>query len=371
MFLPLPPAIWQHVPGREFVAQGYRLLDMNLPWLPLALAPDRAMRSLLGLLVVVPSFFLGSRLDHQGRRRLLAAVVVVSALSAGMGLAQLSTGPESGLRFYRPTNVDSPVGFFANTNHFAVFLAASLPMAAAWIATQDPVKRPKRNSLLGFALYTALIAFVLILGRSLAGVGFLVLALIGSAHILWGRFASGRATLLYLAGVAAALLVAGGSLTAIGTGTIGAKFEEAPTSRANLTPVTVAAAETMLPIGSGLGSFAQIYGMHQPDRYTSATWVNHAHNDYAELYLELGLPGLLLVAAFLLWFARCGYRIWIRRHQTEMLIPQAAWMASAFLLMHSLVDYPLRTAALAALFAAFAGLATKPAEVVIKRRNRN
>jgi hypothetical protein len=39
-----------------------------------------------------------------------------------------------------------------------------------------------------------------------------------------------------------------------------------------------------------------------------------------------------------------------------MLIPQAAWLSAAMLLLHSLVDYPLRTAALAALFASAIGL---------------
>ena len=107
----------------------------------------------------------------------------------------------------------------------------------------------------------------------------------------------------------------------------------------------------MTPTGSGLGSFTQVYAMHQPDRYTSTTWVNHAHNDYAELFLELGIPGLLLIAAFLIWFVRAGFQIWRRRADPDMAIAQAAWLSIALLLLHSLVDYPLRTAAMAALLA--------------------
>ena len=351
MFIPLPPSLWQLLPGRDFVTRGYRLLGIELPWLSMALAPDRALRSALALLAPIVAFFLARHMDDAQSRRMIMGVVVIAALSAALGLTQQATGQQSILRLYDPTNRDSPVGLFANTNHFAVFLACSLPFAAAWVATIDPKKPAKRKYLIGLALYTAMIALVLIVGSSLAGLAFLILSLIGAAYIIWGRLASGRAKLLFITGVAVAVIATLSSLTAIGTGAIGAKFEDAPNSRANMTPVTATAGMEMAPTGSGLGSFTQVYAMHQPDRYTSTTWVNHAHNDYAELYLELGIPGLLLIAAFLVWFLRMGYHIWQRRSKHQMLFAQAAWLSIAMMMLHSLVDYPLRTAAMASLFA--------------------
>ena len=359
MFIPLPPALWQSLPGREFLTRGYRLLDMDLPWLSMALAPDRALRSVLALLAPITAYFLTRRMDAAQIRRMIIGFIIIAAISAALGLAQQATGQESILRLYDPTNRDSPVGFFANTNHFAVFLACSLPFAAAWVAMLDPKKPAKRKKLIGLALYAALIALVLIVGSSLAGLAFLILSLIGAAYILWGRFASGRAKLLFITGVSVAAIATLSSLTAIGTGAIGAKFEDAPNSRGNMTPVTVTAGMKMAPTGSGLGSFTQVYAMHQPDRYTSTTWVNHAHNDYAELYLELGIPGLLLIAAFLIWFVRAGFQIWQRRADPNIVIAQAAWLSIALLLMHSLVDYPLRTAAMASLFAVAIALVGK------------
>ena len=351
MFIPLPPAVWQSLPGREFVTRGYRLLDIPLPWLSIALAPDRALRSALAFLAPVVAFLLARRMDDAQSRRMIAGVVVIAALSAALGLAQKATGPQSILRFYDPTNRDVPVGLFANTNHFAVFLACSMPMAAAWVATMNPKKSAKRKNLIGLAIFAALLALLMIVSTSLAGIAFLIVSLIGSAYIIWGRSVSGRTKLLFLTGVLVAAILAAGSLAAIGTGTIGAKFEDAPNSRGNMTPVTATAGMEMAPTGSGLGSFTQIYAMHQPDRYTSTTWVNHAHNDYAELFLELGIPGLLLIAAFLIWFVRAGFQIWQRRAQPDMVVAQAAWLSIALLLLHSLVDYPLRTAAMASLLA--------------------
>lgn len=351
MFIPLPPSLWQLLPGRDFVARGYRLLDMELPWLSMALAPDRALRSALALLAPVVAFFLARRMDAAQTRRMIAGVVVIAALSAALGLAQEATGPQSILRFYDPTNRDVPVGQFANTNHFAVFLACSMPMAAALVVTMNPKKSTKRKNPIGLAIYSALLALLMIVSTSLAGIAFLILSLIGSSYIIWGRSVSGRTKLLLLTGFGVASVLAAGSLAAIGTGTIGAKFEDAPNSRGNMTPVTASAGMEMAPTGSGLGSFTQVYAMHQPDRYTSTTWVNHAHNDYAELFLELGIPGLLLVAAFLIWFVRTGFQIWQRRADPDIMIAQAAWLSIALLLLHSLVDYPLRTASMASLFA--------------------
>lgn len=366
MFIPLPPAVWQMLPGREFITQGYRLLDIDLPWLSMALAPDRALRSLLAWIAPVAAYFLVLQMDNSQTRRMVAGVAVLAAISALLGLAQQATGPQSMLRFYSPTNSDSPVGFFANTNHFALFLACSIPMASAWIATLDPRKSPKRKYLIGLAIYVALLALVLIVGRSLAGVAFLVIALLGSGYIIWGRFSAGRGALLFVAGIIVATLVAIGSMTAIGTGAIGAKFEDAPNSRRNMTPVTMSAASTVTPTGSGLGSFAPVYAMHQPDRYTSTTWVNHAHNDYAEIYLELGIPGLVLVALFLVWFLRSGYYLWQRRADSDTLIAQSAWLSVGLLLLHSFVDYPIRTAAMASIFAMAVAIISRTAYKAIK-----
>lgn len=369
MFVPLPPALWQILPGRDFVADGYRLLGMDLPWLPMAMSPERAMRSLLGILAPIAAFFLVRRMDPYDLRRMLAGIVVIAFASAALGIIQLATGTNSVLRFYSPTNQEFPVGLFANTNHFSVFLACSLPLAAAWVATSKPERKPRRNLLIGLGIYAGFLALVLLLGRSLSGLAFLILASIGAAHILWGRFASARAKTGFVAGIALAALLAVSSLTLIGTGTIGSKFEDVPNSRGLMTPVTIEAGAGLAPVGGGLGSFAPIYAMHQPDRYTSTTWVNHAHNDYAEIWLELGIPGVLLVLAFLAWFARTGYHLWQRRNENGMLIPQAAWMAGALLLLHSLVDYPLRTAALAAFFAVMVALLCGPTSPPKKIRN--
>jgi len=104
-----------------------------------------------------------------------------------------------------------------------------------------------------------------------------------------------------------------------------------------------------MPFGSGLGSFQSVYPLYEDPATVSQTYAIHAHDDYAELALELGLPGILLVIAFLAWWIVAVWRVW--RSAEAGPFVRAASIASAALLAHSVVDFPLRTGAISACFA--------------------
>jgi O-antigen ligase len=104
-----------------------------------------------------------------------------------------------------------------------------------------------------------------------------------------------------------------------------------------------------MPLGSGLGSFLQGYRHYEsPDRVTPE-YVVHAHNEYAELALELGIAGVVLILSFLAWWLVAARAAW--RMGGGGPYARAASVASAVILIHSLVDFPLRTAAISAAFA--------------------
>jgi O-antigen ligase len=121
-------------------------------------------------------------------------------------------------------------------------------------------------------------------------------------------------------------------------------------SRLEFWATTLRAAGAFFPFGSGIGSFVQVYPLFDdPNRVDIAMRVPHAHNDYVELALETGLIGIALVLAFLAWWLARAVAIW--RSAEPSPYARAATIASAAILLHSLVDYPLRTAGIAALFA--------------------
>jgi O-antigen ligase len=109
------------------------------------------------------------------------------------------------------------------------------------------------------------------------------------------------------------------------------------------------AVRDFLPWGSGLGSFRSVYQLYESRDQISTTYVVHAHDDYLELALELGVGGILLIIAFLAWWARAVWRAW--RDADAGIYARAASIATAAILVHSLVDFPLRTAAIDAAFA--------------------
>jgi O-antigen ligase len=126
------------------------------------------------------------------------------------------------------------------------------------------------------------------------------------------------------------------------------------TSRQEMLATTTRAIRDFMPWGSGLGSFRSVYHLYESREQLSTTYVNHAHDDYAELTLELGVPGVLLIVAFLIWWGRAAWRAW--RGADAAIYARAASIATAAILIHSLVDFPLRTAAISAAFAMALGL---------------
>src|SRR3546814_3413651 len=72
----------------------------------------------------------------------------------------------------------------------------------------------------------------------------------------------------------------------------------------------------------------------------------------------MGLPGLALIVAFLLWWVRRTHAIWLSNESGPL--QRAATIASAAILVQSAVGYPLRTAALSAVFAACCALMARP-----------
>ncbi len=66
------------------------------------------------------------------------------------------------------------------------------------------------------------------------------------------------------------------------------------------------------------------------------------------------LPGVLMVVVFLWWWVRRTVALWRMREPLQL--ARAATIASGALLLHSLVDYPLRTAALSSVFGLSIGL---------------
>jgi hypothetical protein len=132
------------------------------------------------------------------------------------------------------------------------------------------------------------------------------------------------------------------------------------------------AAWTFMPFGSGLGSFVPVYQMFErPEDALLDKFANRAHNDLLEVWLEAGIVGLLLISLFLGWLVLMIWRVWRptqlpNQLPIDVLLMRAASVVLVLLLLHSLVDYPLRTTALSVLFAFCCGLLLPPDPSVVQ-----
>ena len=352
--IPLPPGLWTLLPGRAPVVEGYRLLGIALPWLPLTLAPDAALASLLWLLpalaVLLATVVLGAF-----RGRIIAAVLVAVTLVAVLiGALQVIGGDTAYL--YDVTNHGVAVGFFANANHNATLLLVCIPFLAALQGTLLKRRSSPRSAsairLLVAAGYAVILVGLLING-SLAGVG-LGVPVVLATWLAFGRLRPSMKRGLAIVSVLLSVGAVGFIAFDPGNNLFGIQRDHVELSRQTSFRLTLGATGQYFPVGSGVGSFQPVYRTQEPLATVGTTYMNHAHSDWLELLLETGVAGILLAAAFLAWWGLRVRAIW--RAEEPDRFAQAAAVATAAIMLHSIVDYPLRTAALSAVFAMCLGL---------------
>ena len=369
--VPLPPSVWASLPGREPIVDAYALMGRPLPWMPVSLAPYSTLMALLWMLPALAVLVAMLRHGAAEGTRIGWAIAAVMALSVLVGAMQITGGDESRWYFYRVTNYGVTVGFFSNANHMATLLAVSLPFIAAIYmggATAPPSESRGRSSRRGSrrgashrspqALLVIvgglflLVAIGLVINGSLAGLGLMVPVAAASVLMMLKRrpplWAIGLLALLTLASVAA---VFSGRFD---NNLINAEAEKSAVSRYTTFTTSYEAVKDHFPLGSGLGSFQPVYRMYEDRDQVTTTYINHVHSDWIEWVLETGLPGLIVMILFLAWWLRRTVQIW--RAPEPVHIARAATIASAAIIAHSLVDYPLRTAAISAIFAACCAL---------------
>lgn len=351
--IPLPFSMWESLPYRAEFADGLRLLGAGPGSLPVSLAPSATVASLLALLPPLATFLLVASLPAERRGLLLGTVVAMAIASIALGVFQLLGGPSSPLRFYEITNDMSAVGLFANTNHNATLTLCALPcvaaMAARFAGRRD---RSRRNGglLIAIASGAFLVLGIALIG-STAGYGLVFPALVASIFIYRRAIVARIGAFWRIALAAIAVVFVAVAITGpLSQETLSAKFDENPTSRRVIAETTIEAARPSFPLGTGLGTYADVYRRFQDPAAASQEYVNHAHDDYLEVALELGAPGLLLVVLFALWWLRRSIAVW-REDSIYVGAARAGSVIVGLVLLHSLVDYPIRTAAIAAIFA--------------------
>lgn len=352
--IPLPWSVWTVVPGRSLAKSVYDVIDTQ-PWQPLSLTPERTLNAFMALLPPLAAFLIASRLDDKGATRLWLVLALAAGLSALMGILQVIGGPGSKLYLYSITNSDSSVGFFSNANHHALFLCAGIIAAFRWMSLQIAGRRQVAKEPILFAVLLVVVMLVSIpLTLSRAGFVMAIVALVVGLSFVGPQtfkidpkvYQRGRLVAILLVLAAFALVAVQGMLQDNGERDI------ASDARLRALPQMLSMAGQMFPVGSGLGSFDAVFRSRETMATIGPTYLNNAHNDLLQIVIEAGLGAAALAVVFAVWWAQRAFQLWRSAEGRGASIKhgRAASAIVGLALAHSLVDYPLRTPAMAVVF---------------------
>lgn len=344
--VPLPPGVWQALPGRGILTQAIQEATAQ-PWRPLAIVPGAAVNALGSLIVPVAVVALFSIASPDDRQYLPAALLAMIVAAALLGLLQFI-----GAGFDNPL-INETVGMvggnFANRNHFALFLAVGLLLVPGWVFSGRGA--PMWRIAAGGGLML-LLALVTLATGSRAGLGLAAIAVvIGLAAGYDGLRRAARrmprwllpaALAGFVALLAAAILA---SVAANRASAIDRLFavDIGQDMRGRGRPVVLDMIREYLPVGSGVGGFDPIFRMHEPFELLKLTYFNHAHNDFLEITLDTGLPGLLLLAAAVVWWGVASIKVWRVKPSFDVTLGRIGSGMLLLVLAASAFDYPART----------------------------
>ncbi|MEM8750430.1 MAG: O-antigen ligase family protein [Pseudomonadota bacterium] len=293
-------------------------------------SPSRALEAFFFGVTCVGVFWFVGNLETREQIALLRFVFLAVGIHCMLAIVQLSYDSQSNFETVLPFTIRA--GLFANENHFSTLLSMMIPLLAWRYAIVS-------RHLWAFLLVSILIAGLLFAAGSRAGMAFASSLVVLS--LFWLQFRSLHP--IVKLGVLAIVIVLGF------TGLVFSDAEEAIQQdlRSLYFANTWEAIKDHWIFGTGLGTFVAVYPLYEAREEIVSVYANHAHNDYLELMLEGGLMFLIpMVSGAVLIVLRA-----LKKNRMDVLA-----LSLAPVLVHSIVDYPLRTFAVALVFSVLAAM---------------
>lgn len=350
--------------AHRFRVEAATLLATEPAAAPWSLAPFLTLRSFWLWLAVTSVFFMSVAAFRRADTAAVGALclLIVGACSGALGMAEWFGG--LGSLFGRDLVALRVSGSFGNPNHYAAFQAMLLSVSVGWVAffRERHIARSRHastaTSAWGLGAIAGLGVVVLGLGlvMSLSRSG-LTFALAGvAAWVLLTRRSGDRRPLWALGFVCLSFAIWIGFEPLLG------RFENLEEQwlleqgRPAVWRDSVAAVGDFWLTGSGLSSFRYVGASYRS--FGGQIFYSWAHNDFLQLAIELGLPGVLLFV----WIALVVIR-GIRRARTDLagdtalLHLHSGFVAAVVAIaLHSFTDFSLHIPANLALLALILGV---------------
>ncbi len=373
---------WPSVPPWAAVHSVWQVDQVRVfgvvPTSTLSMAPDASLRAFFALLPPA-AVFLGVLLLQPGaQRRVIVVIGALAFVSAVVGLLQSAFGDTLAASPAGPADGQAR-GFFSNRNHFAalMYIGIALSGGGLTLSLRSMLAdfQPARHGPRVIVWATAFLLFVVacMVARSRAGVllgAGVILALFAMIVLDAARASRGSRRAFALFAILSAV-----AAIQVGLWGVLERFKADPIEdgRIVVQATTWQAARDSLPWGTGVGTFRPIYEQREPLDSVMNAWVNRAHNDWLEFWLEAGWPGMLLLSAWIGWWLfalwRQGRGSRVEADPEMALLQRLAVVAIVAVALHSLVDFPMRTTAIFTIVAALLAIsASRPPNSTIDMR---
>ncbi len=281
-------------------------------------------------------------------RRIVAVNTVFGFIYAFYAILQMVLSPDKIYGIYKPMSA-TPFGSFVNRHDFAaiVEMTICIPLGMIFAGSLRSDKR------LLYVVAIALMGSALLLSGSRGGVVALIAAII--LMIILTTRAHGRRSLVLKTTLSFALIMAAvGGAVFVGGDTSLTRMSDAvaaddiSSSRTQIWGVTLKVIAENLPLGTGLGAYAQAYTRFDPAGGFER--VEQAHNDYLQMLADAGIAGFVIGVLFLFLFFRAGVIGAAVTNTFRRGVAVGAFAGCFAILVHSLFDFVLHITAVAVMF---------------------
>lgn len=351
--IPLPPGIWQAFPGRYLVSETLSLVGQPDQWMPLSLDPGRTLVAVVGLIAPAITAILspyGRRSRYDALCRCIAALGIMTVV---IGAIQLASARQA-MNWFAGGNPHQLYGTFANHNSTGLFLVIALCAALGTRIGAGFLGRATK-----IATCLLLVAGV-VLTQSRSSMALMIVPATQCILLAVHRHSAWKmpplktmASALILLGIIAGMAISNGRINQSFQ-----RFDDLHDARIMIWQDSIVAIGRYWPVGSGVGTFDEVFQLDESLENTGRHKAGRAHNDFLELILESGLPGAALALSWIIYLAKLSWRLLLQR-DTRISAPIFILIS---IFAQSLIDYPLRNQAILCIAAAMISLIASECE---------